>query len=181
MPFEKQAGIDIRVYKVPRIPENLGPDGIPTDMDDNNEVGAFRWGRFSYTEDGEIKSEWIDISDEVTVFVSGSTIRVSGFDYEDNAVVSYDKDTAREIVPDDAAVYKPGDYGYKLVVIVPINAKITFGGNQIATNNQFTSQFYPSVPTGTDEGDSDYLPPWAENTELNPEGMNISKSIRFQW
>ena len=170
MPFEKQAGIDIRVYKVPRIPENLGPDGIPTDMDDNNEVGAFRWGRFSYTEDGEIKSEWIDISDEVTVFVSGSTIRVSGFDYEDNAVVSYDKDTAREIVPDDAAVYKPGDYGYKLVVIVPINAKITFGGNQIATNNQFTSQFYPSVPTGTDEGDSDYLPPWAENTELNPEG-----------
>ena len=57
-----------------------------------------------------------------------------------------------------SVAYKVGDYGYKVVVVFPINAKLTFGGNHIETNNSDTSAFYPSNPEGYKEGDKNYLP-----------------------
>ncbi len=172
MPFEVQTGADVKVYKVPRIPANLGDDGIPKDMNDKYEVSDFRWGTEKYVVDGDSLSEWEDITDEISVSVNGSTIRVTGYDYEKNAVVNFDKDTAKKNMATDATVYHPGDYGWKLVVIVPINAKVTFGGNQIATNNSDSTYFLPSNPTGRSEGEADYLPPWIENDKLNPTRRN---------
>ena len=164
-PFEVTEGEEIKVYKVPRIPKNLGNDGIPTDMDSGGVVSEFRWGNQYYEEGGTTKSEWIEITDEVSISNSNNIIKITGFDYESNAVVNYDKDTRRENPKANARVYKAGDYGYKLVVTVPINAKTTFGGNSIETNNSDSSNFYPSIPNIPDE-----LPPWPENTKLNPSG-----------
>jgi len=161
-PFEKRAGMDIQVYKVPRIPQNLDENGIPTDIDENNEVANFRWGREYYDEGDTTNSEWIDITNQVSVSVTGNTVKITGFDYEENAVTNYDKDTIKNWSGEDALVYHPGDYGYKLVVVIPINAKITFGGNQIPTNNADNTQFLPSIPTGK-------LIAWEQNVDLNPE------------
>ena len=164
-PFEVTEGEEIKVYKVPRIPKNLGNDGIPTDMDSEGVVSEFRWGNQYYEDGGTTKSEWIEITDEVSISKSNNIIKITGFDYETNAVVNYDKDVRRENPKANARVYKAGDYGYKLVVTIPINAKTTFGGNSIETNNSDSSNFYPSIPNIPDE-----LPPWPENTKLNPSG-----------
>ena len=168
MPFELQAGVDIQVFAVPRIPANLGADNVPTDMDENGVVTDFRWGEYSPLDDSgnPAPSEWIEITDQVSVSVIDSKITVTGFDYELNALTVYDRDTRTpNYQGPNPEAYEPGDYGYKLVVSVPINAKETFGGNGIATNNPDYSNFYPSVPR--DRAD---LPDWEENRELNPEG-----------
>ena len=168
MPFELQAGVDIQVFAVPRIPANLGADNVPTDMDENGVVTDFRWGEYSPLDDSgdPAPSEWIEITDQVSVSIIDSKITVTGFDYELNALTVYDRDTRTpNYQGPNPKAYEPGDYGYKLVVSVPINAKTTFGGNGIATNNPDYSNFYPSVPR--DRAD---LPDWEENRELNPEG-----------
>ena len=156
MPFELTVAQYVHVYAVPRVPANLGSDKVPTDMDADGIVTDFRWGE---------ESEWVEITDQVSVSVSGSRITVSGFDYEQNALTTYDRDTRTPNYQGNARTYEPGDYGYKLVVQVPINAKVTFGGNGIATNNPDHSNFYPSVPR-----DREDLPAWEENSDLNPEG-----------
>ncbi len=167
--FEITDTTKIKVYQVPRVPANLGSDGIPTDADSNGIVSNFKWAD---------QSEWEDITNDPGISISvknGSIIEVTGYDYEKNAVVSYDKDLYAPTVADDAAVYHAGDYGYKLVVEFPINAKSTFGGNQIETNNSDTSAFYPSTPTGyqnTDPSGTDYMPLWEKNTSLNPDGKS---------
>lgn len=162
-PFEITDSNSITVYKVPRIPANLGADNIPTDIDSSGYVTDFRWGDLSYdTPDGSTDTEWVDITDEVSVKVSGNVIQVTGFDYEKNAVTDYDKDYVSPWSVPDRNVYHEGDYGYKLVVVFGINAKLTFGGNQIETNNSDTSAFYPSKPQNTG------LPEWSDNTTYNP-------------
>ncbi len=167
--FEITDTTKIKVYQVPRVPANLGSDGIPTDADSKGIVGSFKWAD---------QSDWEDITNDPNISVSvknGSIIEITGYDYEKNAVVSYDKDLYASTITDDAAVYHAGDYGYKLVVEFPINAKTTFGGNQIETNNSDTSAFYPSTPTGyqnTDPSGADYMPTWEKNTSLNPDGKS---------
>ena len=175
-PFQISDTTGIRVYQVPRIPVNLGADGIPTDINDDGIVTEFRWGeQYVEDEEGNVTSEWIDISTDpmLNISVKNNIVEVTGYDYELNAVTDYDKDFYAAWVEDDAAVYEPGDYGYKLVVVIPMNAKITFGGNEIETNNSDTSAFYPSEPTGYQSEDpdgEDYLPRWEDNTNLNPDG-----------
>ena len=94
---------------------------------------------------------------------------VTGWDFEKNAVSNYDKDLSATWSQESDFEYKTGDYGYKVVLVIPINAKITFGGNHIETNNSDTAAFYPSVPSGHQEGEAGYIPDWMNNTELNPE------------
>ena len=163
-PFEITTGSEIAVYAVPRIPKNLDESGKPTDIQSDGTVKEFRWGLEEIDNDEEGSTEWINVSDQVSVLVSGNQIKVTGYDYESNAIVNYDKDTKRKNPKSDAWIYKPGDYGYKLIVKIPINAKTTFGGNNIETNNSDTSNFYPSIPNDPN------LPPWTENTKLNPNG-----------
>lgn len=165
-PFEVSDALGIKVYEVPRIPANLDADGIPTDADDDGIVSDFRWGE---------QDEWIDITDdpEIAITVNGNIVEVTGYDYEYNAVTDYDKDLYSTRPVADAAVYHPGDYGYKLVVSIPINSKVTFGGVGIETNNSDTSAFYPAEPVGYqtyDPDGEDYLPIWTNNMELNPDG-----------
>ena len=167
MPFEIQAGQDIQVWAVPRIPANLGDDNVPTDMDAEGVVSSFRWGEYEVRdESGTVTgTEWINITDQVSVSVIDSKITVTGFDYERNALTVYDRDVKTANYQGNPKTYEPGDYGYKLVVTVPINAKVTFGGNSIATNNPDYSNFYPSTPK-----DREDLPAWTENGNLNPDG-----------
>lgn len=165
-PFNIADATKIKVYKVPRIPANLGEDGIPTDADGDGIVTSFRWGD---------KNEWIDITSDprISLSVKGNILEVTGFDYEENSVTDYDKDLYKPHIPNNAAVYKAGDYGYKLVVEIPIYSNISFGGNNIETNNSDTSAFFPSDPIGYQQDDpnaEDYLPFWKDNTSLNPEG-----------
>ena len=174
-PFDIMDASEVRVYKVPRIPENLDEEGIPTDADEDGIVTNLRWGEQYITEGSSVTSEWIDITDDprISVSVKGNIVEVTGFDYEENAVTDYDKDLYKPRIPKDAAVYKPGDYGYKLVVVVPICSKVTFGGNAVQTNNSDTSAFFPGDPVGYQDTNPDgenYLPRWEENTELNPDG-----------
>lgn len=175
-PFQITDTTAIQVYMVPRIPANLDEDGIPTDIDHDGIVTDFRWGeQYIDNGDGTEDTEWIEITNDpsISVTVKNNIITVTGFDYELNAVTDYDKDYYNDWVDGNAAVYNPGDYGYKVVVTIPINAKITFGGNAIETNNSDTSAFYPSIPVGYQQGDpdgEDYLPLWKDNTDLNPEG-----------
>ena len=175
-PFEVTDSTGIQVYQVPRIPVNLGPDGVPTDMDENGVVTAFRWGE-QYVDDGDggESTEWIEITNDpgIAVSVKNNIVEVTGYDYELNAVTDYDKDLYSQWQGDNPRAYEPGDYGYKLVVVIPVNAKLTFGGNSIETNNSDTSAFYPSDPVGYDDpSDEEYLPPWKENTDLNPGGQD---------
>lgn len=164
-PFEITDPYQIEVYAVPRVPTNLDENNIPVGVEtdilnpDYGIVKDFAWAN---------RDEWIDIKDQVSLTMSGNTIKVTGWDYEKNAVRNYDKDLESPWPSDSAMVYKTGDYGYKIVVVIPINAKITFGGNHIETNNSETSAFYPSDPIGYKESDADYLPKWKNNTSLNP-------------
>lgn len=167
---------DIMVYAVPRIPETLNNTDVPTDMDpDTYEVSSFRWGeRYlndNMSNDGDdipIESEWIDVTDQVSVMLQYNRITVTGWDYEANAATSIDKDIL--LYGPDAdrgndATYKTGDYGYKLVVIVRAYAKFSFGGNNIRISNPDISGVLPSVPSGLIES-----PEWADNEELNDTG-----------
>ena len=129
---------------------------------------SFRWGE-RYLDVGEesaaSSTEWIDVTDEVSITVENNRVKVSGYNYEANAVSDFDKDQFRRWpITGNGTVYKVGDYGYKLIVTIPINAKTTFGGNGIRTNNSDVSGFYPSEPTRED------LPKWPENAEKNPGG-----------
>ncbi len=167
--FEITDTTKIKVYQVPRVPANLDASGVPIDADVNGIVSSFKWAD---------KSDWEDITNDSSISVTvknGSIIEVTGYDYEKNAVVSYDKDLYAASVAADASVYHAGDYGYKLVVEFPINAKTTFGGNNIETNNSDTSVFYPSTPTGyqtTNPSGSNYMPTWEKNTKVNPGGKS---------
>ena len=173
-PFEITDPYQVEVYAVPRIPANLDennmPVGVETDImsPDYGIVTDFVWADW--------ETGWIDISDQVSLKVSGNTVTVTGWDYEKNVVTNYDKDLSGPWPTDADMVYNTGDYGYKIVVILPINAKITFGGNHIETNNSETSAFYPSDPIGYTEGEADYLPKWKDNTTLNPDGKDYIES-----
>lgn len=174
-PFDITDPAEVRVYKVPRIPVNIGEDGIPVDADGDGIVSEFRWGEQYIIENGTTATEWVEITNEagIVTTVKNNIVEVLGFDYELNAVTDYDKDLYKAHPPADAAVYEEGDYGYKLVAKIPINAKVTFGGNDIETNNSETSAFFPSDPIGyqdTDPEGEDYLPKWVDNKELNPDG-----------
>ncbi len=171
-PFEITDSSAIKIYQVPRIPANLDENGVPVDMDKDGVVTEFRWGeRTAYTYDNQGNmltsySEWEDITEQVSCMVIGNTLKISGYDYEENAVTNYDKDCCKywqSMSTEEDRKYEAGDYGYKLVLIVGINARITFGGNGIATNNSNTTAFYPSIP-----GDPD-LPVWEENSDKNPD------------
>ncbi|MCD8362300.1 MAG: hypothetical protein LUC98_04945, partial [Lachnospiraceae bacterium] len=166
-PFEITDESAITVYQVPWVPANLNEKGIPTDMDEKGNVAEFRWGeQYTYDENGDyVEYEWEDITDQVSCTVIGNTIKVTGYDYEANAVTNYDKDCVKywtSMITEDDRKYEPGDYGYKLILVVGINAKTTFGGNKIATNNPDTTAFYPSTPNNSS------LPVWTENTGKNP-------------
>ena len=164
-PFELTDECEIRAYKVPRIPAYLDDNGIPTDMDGNGIVSSFRWGRELYDlDDGTTASEWEDITNEVSISVLDNTVKVSGFDYERNALVKFDKDMAESSPASDANVYHSGDYGYKLVVVLRINAKTVFGGKSVATNGHAYTNFYPGEPSADKN-----LPLWITNTSLNLE------------
>ena len=164
-PFEKMSSRDVQVFKVPRVPANLDDNGVPTDLDPSTHmVSSFTWGSESYTDPNNPSTaltDWIEITDEVVVSVTENMVKVSGFDYESNAITCFDKDYGKTGVR-NPEVYSPGDYGYKLVVKIPINARVSFGGNGILTNNPDTSYFYPSKPK--------YLPAWPDNKDLNPDG-----------
>ena len=169
-PFKVIGQDSIQVYAVPRIPVNLDSEGIPTDMDaDTYEVSEFRWGELAVGDDeDEMTSEWVDITKDVVITLNSGRVTVSGYDYEWNAVTDYDKDMIRYEDDDsrgNGLVYKPGDYGYKVVVIIPIQAKFSFGGNSIKTNNSDVSGVIPSDPTSDNPN-----PPWQENEKLNPNG-----------
>ena len=129
---------------------------------------SFRWGeQYLDVEEGSAapSTEWIDVTDEVSITVENNRVKVTGYNYEANAVSDFDKDQFRRWpITGNGTVYKVGDYGYKLIVTIPINAKTTFGGNGIRTNNSDVSGFYPSEPTRED------LPKWTENPEKNPDG-----------
>ena len=113
---------DVRVYAVPRIPAGLGIDNIPADMDaSTHEVAAFRWGE---------ESEWVALNgpgvtnNKLTVEINGNTVRVTGWDYEANSVCDIDKDFG--LGGTNPGVYHPGDYGYKLVVVILLPMKGQF-------------------------------------------------------
>ena len=182
-PFEITSVSDIQVFAVPRIPANMSdgmtPDNlVSTHDEDGREIfyvpeDEFRWGEryvAGTDESSQGTTEWIDVTDDVNINVDGNRVKVTNYNYEANAVQIYDKDQFRRWpVSGNGVKYKTGDYGYKLVVIIPINAKFTFGGNGIKTNNTDVSGFYPSEPTGTDSNGNP-LPKWEENTTLNPSG-----------
>ena len=162
----------VSVYAVPYVPENIGEDGIPTDMvrDESDpmygHVSSLRWGIDSTSEDEteEDNSEWIDITNKVNISISGNLVSISGWNYEIYSVRDYDKDIYSPY-EENPLVYEPGDYGYKIVVRIPVNANYVFGGNHVATNNIVTSAFYPSDPT-----ENIGVPKWKNNSELNPDG-----------
>ena len=175
-PFEITMASQLAVYAVPRIPASLDENNIPVGVEKNKTspdygiVSDFVWAEQSYLVDGNPETGWIDITDQVSLNVSGNTVTVTGWDFEKNAVTNYDKDLSATWSKESDFAYKTGDYGYKVVVVIPINAKFTFGGNHIETNNSDTSAFYPSNPEGYKESDEKYLPKWKDNSELNPEG-----------
>ena len=157
-PFELDGDIsDIKVYQVPRVPKNLDAAKHPTDADANGFVSSFTWGTRE------------DITDQVEISYENNRIKVTGYNYEANALTNYDHDLALtdDQKPADPTQYKAGDYGYKLVVEFPIRAKYTFGGNDIETNDSTTSGFYPSAPGS--ETIKKY-PEWIRNSTLNPNG-----------
>lgn len=161
-PFEVTTGAEIKVYQAARVPADVTGEGQkPTSIDGDGYVhSGFRW---------ESVDEAEDITDLVAVTVENGVVEVTGYDYEAYTVTDYDKDFYRAANWSgvDRAVYERGDYGYKLIVVVPINAKVSFGGNNIETNNSDTSVFYPSDPINTDEV---IRPVWTENGEYNPDG-----------
>lgn len=166
-PFTLNGGqANLKVYKVPRI-KKIADD---SDVDEDDAKSTVKIGDPIFKWDYKQKA---DITDEVAVTVSANqTIKISGFDYEGNAVTSFNKSGSSETLPS-----KPGDYGYKLVVEFPIEAHFTFGGNQIQTNNNVdtVSGFYPSIPTGyTDEAGTYHNaePIWENNTAHNPQKKN---------
>ena len=155
-------------------------------LDDND----FRWGERTITEidpDADpnsenimiTRSEWTDITDQVTIdagLLSQNIVKVSGIDYEKGwSVRNYDIDYVKDkkIAGDngEGLVYTDGDYGYKIVVEIPIASYRSFGGNNIKTNNTDVSGFYPSKPRWQ-EGSEDARkrPEWIDNTEKNPHG-----------
>lgn len=155
-PFTISGGTSgIRVYRAARRPAGV-KEGNTVTLNSGIYNGTFEW---------EPRSEWEDITDQVYVKTFGETgssisnrFEVTGYDYEENAATSYDKDYAKAKVPSDADVYHRGDYGYKICITVSIRAKETFGGNNIATNVSGKSAFYPSVPT---KGSG--MPDWRDN------------------
>ena len=154
-PFELNGDIsDIKVYQVPRVPKNLDATGHPADA---SNVTAFTWGDKEY------------ITNEVSVSYENSRIVISGYNYEDHALTTFDHDLVKDasLQGSDPNKYNTGDYGYKLVVEFPICAKQSFGGNDIETNDSTTSGFYPSVPGS--ETIKKY-PEWTRNSTLNPNG-----------
>ena len=184
-PFEITSVSGIQVYAVPRIPKNMSdgvtPDNLVETTDSTGKTiyyvpeDEFRWGeRYIQTGDEmtQASTEWIDITNDVNIEVEGNRVKVTNYNYEANAVQIYDKDQFRRWpVSGNGTKYKVGDYGYKLVVIIPINAKFTFGGNGIKTNNTDVSGFYPGEPTAKDEAGNP-LPKWEDNTTLNPTGKH---------
>ena len=153
-PFALDGDIsDIKVYQVPRVPKNLDATGHPADA---TKVSAFTWG------DKE------DITDKVSVTLDGNRIKVTGYNYEANALTTYDHDMylPDDQKPADPSKYEKGDYGYKVVLEFPICANRSFGGNDIETNDSTTSAFYPSTPGS--EAIKTY-PVWTENTDMNPD------------
>ena len=144
-PFTINGGTSgIRVYRAARRPAGV-KEGNTVTLNSGIYNGTFEW---------EPRSEWEDITNQVYVKTFGETgssisnrFEVTGYDYEENAATSYDKDYAKSKVPSNADVYHRGDYGYKICITVSIRAKETFGGNNIATNVSGKSAFYPSVPT----------------------------------
>ena len=144
-PFTINGGTSgIRVYRAARRPAGVR-EGNTVTLNSGIYNGTFEW---------EPRSEWEDITNQVYVKTFGETgssisnrFEVTGYDYEENAATSYDKDYAKSKVPSNADVYHRGDYGYKICITVSIRAKETFGGNNIATNVSGKSAFYPSVPT----------------------------------
>ena len=179
-PFEVTNPDNVQVYAVPRVPANLDADGKPVGVetdetsDDYGLVQDFRYGYeiVPGTENtGSPQTEWINVTDQVVVSVRGNVVKVSGWDYESNALTPFDKDLLKATNADDPFIYKPGNYGYKIVVKIPINARKTFGGNNIETNNSDVSGFYPSIPGGpTSPNDPDYVVRWPENEKDNPDG-----------
>ena len=156
-PFELNGDIsDVKVYQVPRVPKNLDATGHPADA---SNVTAFTWG------------EKENITKNVSVILDGNRIKVTGYNYEANALTTYDHDMQLpdDQKPADPSKYEKGDYGYKLVVEFPICAKPSFGGNDIETNDSTTSGFYPSKP-GT-EALAKY-PKWENNSSMNPNGSS---------
>ena len=154
-PFELNGDInDIKVYQVPRVPKNLDATGHPADA---SNVTAFTWG------DKE------DITNEVSVSYENNRIVISGYNYEDHALTTFDHDLVKDasLQGSDPNKYNTGDYGYKLVVEFPICAKQSFGGNDIETNDSTTSGFYPSKPGS--EAIAEY-PKWENNSSMNPNG-----------
>lgn len=150
---------DVRVYKVPRVPAHMDENNVPTDMDENGRSADFTWGQRSYLDgDNATLSDWVDITDEVGLQVTEDNIRVSGFNYEMNALTDFNK-YGRDH-------YEPGDYGWKIVIEASITAKETFGGNGIRTNTD--ASITPSIP-----GDDSGLPEWKDNTALNPSGSEV--------
>ena len=180
-PFEVTDRNAIQVFAVPRIPKNLGPDGTPTDLKEDPDIDLseyspgltghpqytteFRWGEQAVTDEGATTSEWVNVTDQVVIDVSGNKIKITGWDYEVNGLTIYDKDQFKSWpTSGNGTKYKTGDYGYKLVVIIPMNAKVTFGGNSIITNDPRTSGFYPSDP----QPEQPAKPVWSTNTSYNP-------------
>ena len=90
----------VSVYAVPYVPENIGEDGIPTDMvrDESDpmygHVSSLRWGTDSTTEDEteEDNSECIDIMNKVNISISCNLVSISGWNYEIYSLRDYDKD-----------------------------------------------------------------------------------------
>ena len=127
----------IRVYQVPRICYG-----------EENGQKLFRWGSEE------------DITDKVTASIeNGRYITVQGYNYERNAVSSFNKRLKageEELLPSAS-----GDYGYKIVVRFNIYANRIFGGNGIETNDSAVSGFYPSVPNQKES--------WEKNKALNPD------------
>ena len=179
-PFEVTNVDAVQVYAVPRIPVNLDADGKPEGVEtdkDSEEYGIVKDFRYGYeitpesADTSSPVSEWINVTSQVNVSIKGNVVKVSGWDYENNALTPFDKDLLKATNRTDPFVYEPGDYGYKIIVKVPINAKKTFGGNNIETNNSDVSGFYPSIPGGpTDPSNPDYVVRWPDNTEDNPDG-----------
>lgn len=111
-----------------------------------HKTSSFRWGEQFVDNNGTPETEWVDVTNEVEIITDGNQVKVTGYNYEANAVSDFDKDQFRRWpISGNGTKYKVGDYGYKLVVIIPINAKITFGGNGIRTNNTDISGFLSSL------------------------------------
>lgn len=169
-PFRITSTSDIHVYKVPRVPVDIGSDGVPVGLSDSLSLpdDAFRWGeRYVMNDDGTSSSEWTEVTDLVSISVTGNTVEVSGWDYEQNRVSNMSHTywvDGTKMSALKKRVYHEGDYGYKLVVTIPMQTKQSFGGNNVITNNPETSELIPSIPNV--EG----CPEWKDNAERNPNG-----------